>query len=161
MSKTERDVGDLLKLTEPHDILKYGLIPELVGRLPVITTLDALSRDTLVKVLVEPKNSFVKQYKKLLRLDGINLEFEPEALEYIADLAYKRGMGARGLRSIIEDTMSDIMFDAPSDPTITDITVTREATEKLEPPIILRDPALAERRERRAGSDGARRSSAS
>ena len=140
-SKNEKDMGALLAQIEPHDLLKYGLIPELVGRLPVITTLEPLSRDMLVRVLTEPKNAFVRQYKKLMAMDGIELEFEPEAVEYIADRAVARNTGARGLRAIIEEVMGDIMYEAPSDPTITKITITVECARKEEPPVILRDPA--------------------
>ncbi|MBS7314993.1 MAG: ATP-dependent Clp protease ATP-binding subunit ClpX [Clostridiaceae bacterium] len=149
-TKVERSSGDILKEIEPHDILKYGIIPELVGRLPVITTLEPLSRDMLVRVLTEPKNSFVKQYQKLMRLDGIELDFEQEALEAIADRAVSRGTGARGLRSIIESVMGEIMYDAPSDPTIVKITVTRECVDGSEPPITVRDPALQDGGQRRA-----------
>lgn len=148
-TKVERSSGDILKDIEPHDILKYGIIPELVGRLPVITTLEPLSRDMLVRVLTEPRNSFVQQYKKLLRLDGIELDFEKEALEAIADRAVSRGTGARGLRSIIESVMGEIMYDAPSDPTIVKIIVTRECAEGSEPPIMVRDPALQDGGQRR------------
>ena len=158
-TKAERSTGDILKDIEPHDILKYGIIPELVGRLPVITTLEPLNRDMLVQVLTEPKNSFVQQYKKLFRLDGIELEFEPEALEAIADRAVDRGTGARGLRSIIENVMSEIMYEAPSDPTIVKVTVTRECAEGNEPPIMVRDPALQDEGRRRMPPP--RRSSAS
>ncbi len=149
-TKEERSTGDILKNIEPHDILKYGIIPELVGRLPVITTLEPLSREMLVRVLTEPKNSFVQQYKKLLRLDGIELDFEKEALESIADRAVSRGTGARGLRSIIESVMGEIMYEAPSDPTIVKITVTRECVDGSEPPIMLRDPSLQDGGQRRA-----------
>ena len=140
-TREEKDMGALLAQIEPHDLLKYGLIPELVGRLPVITTLEPLSRDMLVRVLTEPKNAFVRQYKKLMAMDGIELEFEPEAVEYIADRAVARNTGARGLRAIIEEVMGDIMYEAPSDPTITKITITVECARKEEPPVILRDPA--------------------
>ncbi len=140
-SKKERKIGDILMDIEPHDVLKYGLIPELVGRLPVITTLEPLDRDMLVTVLTEPKNSFVKQYKKLFKLDGIDLEFDQDALEYIADKAVARNTGARGLRAVMEEIMSEIMYDAPSDPTIVSVTVTKECAEKLEPATVYRDPA--------------------
>ena len=112
-SRTKKDVGAILQNVQPHDILKYGLIPELVGRLPVITTLEPLSADMLKRVLVEPKNAFIKQYTRLMRYDGIELEFEPEALDAIADRAVKRGTGTRGLRSIIEDVMGEIMYERP------------------------------------------------
>ncbi|NLD88624.1 MAG: ATP-dependent Clp protease ATP-binding subunit ClpX [Clostridiales bacterium] len=140
-SKKERNIGEILRDIEPHDVLKYGIIPELVGRLPVITTLEPLDRDMLVRVLTEPKNSFVKQYKKLFALDGIELDFEDEALEYIADKAVSRNTGARGLRSIMEETMSEIMYEAPSDPTIVTVKVTKECAMGLEPPITEQNPA--------------------
>ena len=98
----------------PQDLLKFGLIPEFIGRLPIIATLKDLDRDALVKILVEPKNSLVKQYKKLFEYDNVELEFEQEALEAIVDRAIERKTGARGLRSIIEDIMRDIMFEIPS-----------------------------------------------
>jgi len=139
-SKKEKDIGAILAQIEPHDLLKYGLIPELVGRLPVITTLEPLTRDMLVRVLTEPRNAFVRQYKKLMAIDGVSLEFEPEAIELMAERAEKRNTGARGLRAIIEEVMSNVMYEAPSDPTITSITITKECVEKKGPPIILRDP---------------------
>jgi len=134
LRKSEKDTGKLLEEIEPRDLLKFGLIPELVGRLPVVTTLEPLSRELLVKVLTEPKNAFVKQYKKLFKMDNIDLEFEPEALSYIADQAVLRNTGARGLRAIIEEVMRDIMYDAPSDPTIRKMTITLAcARDKAEP----------------------------
>ena len=139
-TKAERSASDIIRDIEPHDILKYGLIPELVGRLPVITTLEPLSTEMLKRVLVEPKNAFIKQYSRLMQYDGIELVFEPEALDAIAERAVERGTGARGLRSIIEDVMGEIMYEAPSDPTISRVTVTRECVLKQEPPILLRDP---------------------
>jgi len=143
-SKEERQKIDLLKEIEPHDILKFGLIPELVGRLPVITTTEPLTREMLVRILTEPKNAFVRQYKKLMALDNVELYFEQEALEYIADCAVERNTGARGLRAIIEEIMSDIMFEVPSDPTIASVTITRESAEKKEPPLIVYDPERLE-----------------
>ena len=139
-TKAERSASDIIRDIEPHDILKYGLIPELVGRLPVITTREPLSTEMLKRVLVEPKNAFIKQYSRLMQYDGIELVFEPEALDAIAERAVERGTGARGLRSIIEDVMGEIMYEAPSDPTISRVTVTRECVLKQEPPILLRDP---------------------
>ncbi len=141
VSRNEKDLGTLLAQIEPHDLLKFGLIPELVGRLPIITTLEPLSRDMLIRVLTEPKNAFIRQYKKLMAMDGIELEFEPEAIAYIADRAVARNTGARGLRAIIEEVMGDIMYEAPSDPTIVKITVTLECAKRSEPPVILRDPS--------------------
>ncbi len=138
--KEEKDIGAILARIEPHDLLKYGLIPELVGRLPVITTLDPLTRDTLVRVLSEPKNAFVRQYKKLMAIDDIELVFEDAALEYMADKALLRNTGARGLRAILEEVMGEVMYEAPSDPSIVRVTITGECARKLEPPVILRDP---------------------
>ncbi len=113
-----------------HDIIKYGLIPELVGRLPVITCLDALDKEALAKILKEPKNSLVKQYTKLLSLDGVTLEFSDDAIREIAALAIERSAGARGLRSIVEDLMLDIMYKVPSDNTIEKVTVTSDYVKK-------------------------------
>ncbi len=113
-SKKEKDLSQLLKDLMPGDLLKFGLIPEFVGRLPIIVTLTALDKATLVKILTEPKNALVKQYKRLLEIDNVNLEFEDEALESIAEEAIKRNTGARGLRAILEEIMKDIMFDIPS-----------------------------------------------
>ncbi len=117
----------------PQDLVKFGLIPELVGRLPVITALKGLDRDTLISIMTEPKNSIVKQYQTLFKMDGITLEFEKEALISIADMAIERKTGARGLRSIIENTLKDIMFEAPSDNTITKIVITKKAVEGAKP----------------------------
>jgi len=140
-SKKDKNVGDILSAIEPHDLLKYGLIPELVGRVPVITTLEPLTRDMLVRVLTEPKNSFVRQYKKLFSLDGVELKFEQGALDFMADKAFARNTGARGLRAVIEEIMGEIMYEVPSDPTVVSVTVTRECAEKKEPAIIYRDPS--------------------
>ena len=111
----------------PQDLVKFGLIPELVGRLPVITALKALDKDTLISIMSEPKNSIIKQYQALFQMDGITLEFEKDALEAVADKAIDRKTGARGLRSIIEDTLKDIMFEAPSDSSIEKIVITKRA----------------------------------
>lgn len=120
----------------PEDLLKFGLIPEFIGRLPVMSALDKLTNDDLVRILTEPKNALVKQYKKLLSLDETELEFEPAALKAIADKAIERNTGARGLRSIIEDIMMDIMFEVPSDETIAKVTITKEAVTDGEAPKI-------------------------
>ncbi|HIX70995.1 MAG TPA: ATP-dependent Clp protease ATP-binding subunit ClpX [Candidatus Enterococcus stercoravium] len=120
----------------PEDLLKFGLIPEFIGRLPVMAALDKLTNDDLVRILTEPKNALVKQYKKLLSLDETELEFEPAALKAIADKAIERNTGARGLRSIIEDIMMDIMFEVPSDETIAKVTITKEAVTDGEAPKI-------------------------
>lgn len=127
--KTLLEQDALLSQITPQDLVKFGLIPELVGRLPVIATLTALDKEALVRILTEPKNSLVKQYKKLFELEGVQLEFEPEALEAIAEKAIDRKTGARGLRAIMEEALDGLMFESPSDPTITRIVVTKESVE--------------------------------
>ena len=117
-SRKERNVGQLMAEVQPHDLLKFGIIPELVGRLPVITTLQSLDRDQMVQILTEPKNALVKQYQKLLEYDQVELDFSREALEAVADVAVKRGIGARGLRAVLEEIMTKGMYDVPSDPPI-------------------------------------------
>ena len=116
VKKDEKSVGETLRMTMPQDLLKYGLIPELIGRLPIVATLDPLEEEALVRILVEPKNSLVKQYKKLFHLDGVELNFTVEAMKAIAKQAMERKTGARGLRSIIESLMLDLMFEIPSRP---------------------------------------------
>lgn len=116
-----------------HDLVKFGLIPELVGRLPVITSLECMDKETLIRIMTEPENSIIKQYKALFKMDGIELVFEDKALEKIADKTIERETGARGLRSIIENVLQDIMFTAPSDSTIKKITVTAETVDGKEP----------------------------
>ena len=127
VSSTERDVGAILAQVQQHDLLKFGIIPELVGRLPVIASLESLGRDDLVRILTEPKNAMTRQYKKLFSLDKVELEFESEALEAVADRALEMKIGARGLRSVMEGAMTDIMFTVPSDPTIKKVIVTAAA----------------------------------
>ncbi|MBE7027286.1 MAG: ATP-dependent Clp protease ATP-binding subunit ClpX [Ruminococcaceae bacterium] len=117
-SKKELDLGKTLKNITPQDLLKFGLIPEFIGRLPIIATLDSLDREALVRILTEPKNALVKQYQKLFDMDDVYLEFERKAIEAIADRAGELNTGARGLRSIVEEIMMDIMFEIPSDDTI-------------------------------------------
>ena len=135
MSKTE-----VFKELLPQDLLKFGLIPEFIGRLPIIATLEELDKNALVKILKEPKNSLVKQYQKLFEIDGVKLEFEQEALEAIVDKAIERKTGARGLRSIIEEIMRDIMFDVPSTPDIAKCIITKETVlNKKAPELILRE----------------------
>ena len=138
--KQDRDQSKILRQVQPHDILKFGIIPELVGRLPVIASLDALRREDLVRILQEPKNALVKQYKKLLEYDDVDLEFTPEALEAIADQAIARNIGARGLRAVMEGILTQIMYDIPSDPTIVKVTITRECVEGKGQPELERDP---------------------
>ena len=134
----EQDV--LLGQITPQDLVKFGLIPELVGRLPIIATLTGLDKESLVRILTEPKNSLVKQYKKLFELEGMQLEFEPQALETIAERAIERKTGARGLRAIMEEVLDGLMFDTPSDPTITRIVVTKEGIEDKKSFVFERDP---------------------
>ncbi|MBO6134037.1 MAG: ATP-dependent Clp protease ATP-binding subunit ClpX [Lachnospiraceae bacterium] len=132
------DIGKIFHKVLPEDLVKFGIIPELVGRLPVNVALDDLDRDTLVKILTEPKNAIIKQYIKLLDLDGVELEFDRGAVEAIADKAIKRRTGARGLRSIIESIMTDIMFEVPSDDSISEVMITKECVERNSKPLVVR-----------------------
>ena len=137
-SKKEIDKYEIFKELLPQDLLKFGLIPEFIGRLPIIATLRDLDKDALVKILVEPKNALVKQYTKLFEIDGVELEFKKDALEAIVEKAIERKTGARGLRSIIEEIMRDIMFDIPSNPSIVKCVINRETvTEGKEPEVII------------------------
>lgn len=137
-----KEMGELMRQIVPADLVKYGLIPELVGRLPVITTLDSLDEKALTRILTEPKNAMVKQYKKLLHLDGIELRFQEEALQEIARRAIERKTGARGLRGIMEGVLGQVMFDAPSDATISQILITPEAVKGEAPPVMTRDDTI-------------------
>ena len=139
-SRKKRDVGTLFSQVEPHDLLKFGIIPELVGRMPVITTLKSLSQNDLVRILVEPKNALTKQYQSLLAMDGVELEISDEALLMIAQKALDRQIGARGLRAIMEKVMTGIMFLIPSDLSIQKVIITAESLDGAEP-LIIRDPA--------------------
>ena len=151
-SKEERNVGEIFKGVMPEDLIKFGLIPEFVGRLPVVVTLDGLDEDALVRILKEPKNSLLKQYRKLFELDGVELHFEDEALQSMAALALKRSTGARGLRAIMEDTLMDLMYQVPSDNTIREVTITQDVVEKKgEPMLIHGDPLINRTRRRRKG----------
>ncbi len=135
-SKKEKDLGKLLKDIMPGDLLKFGLIPEFIGRLPIVVTLDKLDREALIKILTEPKNALVKQYKKLFELDDVELEFNEEALKGIADEAINRNTGARGLRAIIEDMMRAIMFDIPSQENISKVIVNEDCIKTRKPELI-------------------------
>ena len=139
-SKNELDNTEWMKEVTPHDLIKFGLIPELVGRLPVITALSDLDKAALVRILTEPKNCLVSQYKKLFDLDKVDLEFTPEALDAIAEKTIARKTGARGLRSIMEDTLKNLMFEVPSDYTIEKITVTKDSVENGAAPEIVHNP---------------------
>ena len=132
-------MGQLLAQVEPHDLLKFGIIPELVGRMPVITCLESLGQEELVRILVEPKNALTKQYQKLLEMDGVALEIDPEALKVIAQKAIDRQIGARGLRAIMEKVMTKIMYEIPSDLSIRKVIITPESIEGSDARI-LRDP---------------------
>ena len=134
----DSNVGELLKEVMPQDLIKFGLIPEFVGRIPVVVSLDAVDEDALVTILTEPKNSLVKQYKKLFELDGVKLTFTDDALRAIAKAAVQRKTGARGLRAIMENTMMDVMFETPSDESIVSCEITKEAVEGTEAPRIIR-----------------------
>ena len=144
-SKAEKKTVDIFKEVQSHDLLKFGIIPELVGRLPVITALKALDRDQLVRILTEPKNALVKQYKKLMEYDNVELEFQTEALEAAADKAIEREIGARGLRAVLEDVMTPVMFEVPSDQSIAKVTITPESIRKETEPIIERQEDRPER----------------
>lgn len=133
----EKKIGDILRHILPEDLLKYGLIPEFVGRLPIIVTLDALDDEALVRILTEPKNALVKQYEKLFELDGVGLEFQPDSLKTVAQEALARKTGARGLRAILEEIMLDIMYDAPSRQDIAKCVITRDVILKKEKPLIV------------------------
>jgi ATP-dependent Clp protease ATP-binding subunit ClpX len=138
--KTDLKPGEYLSLVLPEDLLKFGLIPEFVGRLPVVSTLDPLDEPALVRILTEPKNALVKQYQKMLEMDNVSLEFTPEALDAIAKEAIKRNTGARGLRAIIEGLMLDVMFEVPSRDDVTNCVVTKEVVmDKITPELKLKD----------------------
>jgi ATP-dependent Clp protease ATP-binding subunit ClpX len=128
-SKKEFDIGDTLKSMLPQDLLKYGLIPEFVGRLPIVVTLHSLDKDALIRVLTEPKNALVKQYQKLFEMDGVTLDFEQSALGRIAEKAIERNTGARGLRAILEETMLDVMYDIPSKAAVEKCIIDEEAVD--------------------------------
>lgn len=132
------DVGAILKEVMPEDFIKFGLIPEFIGRVPVVVSLDAVDEDAMIKILTEPKNSLVKQYKKLFELDGVTLKFSKDALREVAKAAVKRKTGARGLRAIMEKTMMDVMYETPSDDKIKVCEITKEAVDGTEPPHITR-----------------------
>ncbi|MCI8448966.1 MAG: ATP-dependent Clp protease ATP-binding subunit ClpX [Eubacterium sp.] len=133
---SEKSVGEALKQTMPQDLVKFGLIPEFVGRVPVMVSLDSLDKTALKRILTEPKNSLIKQYCKLFELDGIELEFLEDAIEAIADKSLERKTGARGLRAIMESTLMELMYRIPSDETIRKCTITRDAVDKTGDPLI-------------------------
>lgn len=136
-TRREMKIGEILKNILPEDLLKYGLIPEFVGRLPVIVTLEALDEEALIRILTEPRNALVKQYEKLFDLDGVNLEFQQEALNAVAQEALKRNTGARGLRAILEEIMLGIMYDVPSRDDVSKCVINKEVIQKKGDPLIM------------------------
>ena len=152
-AKEERNVGEILKEVMPEDFIKFGLIPEFIGRVPVVVTLDALDEQALIRILREPKNSLTKQYHKLFELDGVELDFEDDALELVAKKSLERKTGARGLRAIMENSLMDLMYKTPSDKTIRKCIITKEAVEGTgEPQIIYGDAPAAVQPPARRGS---------
>ncbi|MDO5476323.1 MAG: ATP-dependent Clp protease ATP-binding subunit ClpX [Eubacteriales bacterium] len=156
--KEEKKVGNVIKNVLPEDLTKFGLIPEFIGRVPVVVTLDELDKTALMRILREPKNAILKQYQKLFSYDRVELEYEDDAVEAIADKAVARGTGARGLRSIMEKTMMDVMYEIPSDETIVSCTITKDAVEgNAEPKIVHGEkPPLPEKKGSASGSRGRR-----
>ncbi|MBO6041154.1 MAG: AAA family ATPase, partial [Oscillospiraceae bacterium] len=138
-SKKKKDVGEIMSHVQQHDVLKYGIIPELVGRLPVITPLRSLDREALVRILTEPKNAIIKQYAALMQMDGVQLEYDNEALHAIADKAVEMVIGARGLRSIMEGIMTRVMFQVPSDKTIKRVIITADCVRNGAEPEVIRE----------------------
>ena len=136
VSDTERDVGEIFTQVQQHDLLKFGIIPELIGRLPVVASLDSLKREDLVRILTEPKNAMTKQYQALMAMDNVELVYEPQALEAIADKAIERKIGARGLRSVMEGVMTEVMYTVPSDPTVSTVTITADCVKNGTAPVI-------------------------
>ena len=144
---TEDGFADVM----PEDLLKFGMIPEFVGRLPVITSVHNLDREALIQILTEPRNALVKQYKRLLELDGVDLEFTPDALEAIADQANLRGTGARGLRAILEEVLQPVMYEVPSRKDVERVVITREVVlENVNPTLVPRDVSRRPPREKSA-----------
>jgi ATP-dependent Clp protease ATP-binding subunit ClpX len=150
--KADIETADVFGDVMPEDLLKYGMIPEFIGRLPVITSVHNLDRDALIRILTEPKNALVRQYKKLFELDNVELEFSTDALEAIADQAILRGTGARGLRAIMEEVLLSVMYDVPSRKDVAKVVITGEVVlEHVNPTIVPRDAApKRERREKSA-----------
>ena len=138
-SRKENNRGDILKKLLPEDLLKYGIIPELIGRLPIITVLDSLNEDALKAILCEPKNALLKQYASLLKMDGVELEFDEQAVSAIAHLTMEREIGARGLRTIVEEIMLDIMYEIPSDPSIKKVIITEGCVAKRTKPRVIHE----------------------
>ena len=148
--KTEQDIGEVFKEVTPQDLTKYGLIPEFVGRVPIVVSLEGLDESALVRILREPKNALIKQYQKLFELDDVKLSFEPDAIDAIAEKALERKTGARGLRSIMENIMMDVMYEIPSDDTIESCVITKEAVEGDSQPFIVHRESTRTEREKKA-----------
>ena len=148
--KTEQDIGEVFKEVTPQDLTKYGLIPEFVGRVPIVVSLEGLDKSALVRILREPKNALIKQYQKLFELDDVKLSFEPDAIDVIAEKALERKTGARGLRSIMENIMMDVMYEIPSDDTIESCVITKEAVEGDSQPFIVHRESTRTEREKKA-----------
>lgn len=149
-AKKDLDTGTLMKQVLPHDLVKYGLIPELVGRLPVITSLNDLDETALVRILTEPKNALLKQYKSLFQMDGVELEFTEDALQAVAKKAIERKTGARGLRGILESVLSDLMFTLPSDPMVVKAVINADCVDRGADPYLVRDEAHKKLSDRKA-----------
>ena len=137
-SKNSLEIGELLQQVTPQDLVKFGLIPEFIGRVPISVSLEGLDEEALVRILKEPKNALIKQYRKLFSYDGVGLSFEEDAIEAIAKMAVERKTGARGLRSIMENVMMDVMYEIPSDDTIRECKITKEAVDGTGEPIVIR-----------------------
>ncbi len=150
-TREERNVGEILKDVMPEDFIKFGLIPEFIGRVPMVVTLDALDEKALIRILREPKNALTKQYHKLFELDGVELDFQEEALELVAKKSMERKTGARGLRAIMEKSLMDLMYKTPSDETIRKCIITKEAVEGTGEPEIVHGEAPAQKPARRSG----------
>ena len=159
--KEEKKLGNVIKNVLPEDLTKFGLIPEFIGRVPVVVTLDELDKEALMRILKEPKNAILKQYQKLFSYDRVDLQYEDEAVDAIAEKALQRGTGARGLRSIMEKTMMDVMYEIPSDETIVSCVITKDSVEGTAPPRLTHGekPPLPEKKssERRSGTEKTRR----
>ncbi|MGE5765047.1 MAG: ATP-dependent Clp protease ATP-binding subunit ClpX, partial [Mycobacterium leprae] len=150
-SKSDADTSDVFAEVMPEDLIKFGMIPEFIGRLPVITSVHNLDREALIRILTEPRNALVRQYKRLFDLDGVELEFSDDALEAIADQAILRGTGARGLRAIMEEVLLSVMYDIPSRKDVARVVVTREVVlEHVNPTLVPREAPKRERREKSA-----------
>jgi ATP-dependent Clp protease ATP-binding subunit ClpX len=149
-SSDDEEVNDFFADVMPEDLLKFGMIPEFIGRLPILTSVENLDRPALMEILTEPKNALVKQYQKLFELDDVELEFSPDALEVVADLAIKRGTGARGLRAIMEETLLGVMYEIPSKPEVAKVIITPQVVAKEAAPTLVNRPAGGLKRQSKA-----------